>query len=303
MIFAVQPEAGVSAQPALQPAGNGNQLKVTGPQNISTAAAACQWTYYPVIGGKLQPQKLLYKDPDNTPIVNLSLGNPFKGNSLKGSLTPLANTGSADFDGDNKTDVFRTTPRSDGNLQWQYSSGGGAPGRTWPMPALISRPRCLQFGNFDGDAKTDVFATQYVNGIAKLTSGCIRPAAGQASSPWALPPNYPSLQTLGDFNGDGVTDVFVATERTALPVGLFSRRRGSPGQPGLLQAPICRCCASAISTATARPTSSPPPRQQTAPTNGSTPAGGRPATPTWPPPASPTRSCSSATSTATARPT
>src|ERR1019366_4265392 len=90
----------------------GSQL---GPVNV----ASCQWTYYPISGGQLQPEQALFNDPDNTPIINLSLGNPFKGKALQ-----LSSTGSTDFDGDNKTDVFRTLPRLDGNLQWQYSSGG-----------------------------------------------------------------------------------------------------------------------------------------------------------------------------------
>ena len=110
IFLVLQPTAPISAQSAdaRQPAG-------AVPQPATTGAASCQWGYYPVMSGKLQPELALFNDPDNTPIANISLGNPFKGKTSQ-----LANSGSIDFNGDNKTDVLRTVPRSDGNLQWQY---------------------------------------------------------------------------------------------------------------------------------------------------------------------------------------
>ena len=101
------------------------------------------------MGGALQPPQTLYNDPANTPIVDLSLGNLFKGKA-----NPLASRGSTDFNGDNKTDVFRTFVRGDGSLQWQYSSAGAGP---WQDLAFAD-PLPLQFGEFNGNFKTDVFA-------------------------------------------------------------------------------------------------------------------------------------------------
>ena len=119
IILTLQPSAEISAQPLSQQSRNINQVVLSKYQNVSASAATgCQWTYYPISGGKLQPEQFLFNDPDNTPIVNLSLGNMFKGKA-----THLNTTGSTDFNGDNKTDIFRTIPRLDGNLQWQYSSG------------------------------------------------------------------------------------------------------------------------------------------------------------------------------------
>ena len=112
MILAIQPTAGNSAHQVLQQPGNTSQFTLSEPQKLAASASSCQWTYYPIKNAKLQPEQPLFNDPDNTPIIDLSLGNMFKGKS-----THLASTGSTDFDGDNKTDVFRTLPRGDGNLQ------------------------------------------------------------------------------------------------------------------------------------------------------------------------------------------
>src|SRR5258708_5774517 len=114
LLLGLAPAAATSPQAVAVPP------MAVGPATSATpATSSCQWTYYPISGGALQPPQALYNDPDNTPIINLSTGSLFKGKA-----THLASRGSTDFDGDNKTDVFRTTPKGDGNLQWQYSSGG-----------------------------------------------------------------------------------------------------------------------------------------------------------------------------------
>src|SRR5689334_10978688 len=108
-------------------------------QPLVTASAApasnpgCQWTYYPVSGGHLQAEQLLFNDPDNTPIASLSVGNPFKGKPALAAS--LASIGSADLNGDGKTDVFRTLPFDANNLRWQYSSGGAG---TWQNLIVVT---------------------------------------------------------------------------------------------------------------------------------------------------------------------
>ncbi len=160
LIFALLPTLKISAQPVLSPLGNKSQSTLTEPQPQAADAAGCQWTYYPVSGGKLQPEQPLFNDPDNTPIVNLSLGNLFKGKAAH-----LAGTGSTDLDGDNKTDVFRTVPRNDGNLEWQYSSGGAKPWQNLGYASATLPATALQFGDINGDLKTDVFANYYNPGL------------------------------------------------------------------------------------------------------------------------------------------
>ena len=221
MMLALLPAANTSAQPALQPPGNQSPQTVAQPQPSSAGAAGCQWTYYPISGGKLQPAQPLYNDPDNTPIANLSVGNMFLGKAGQ-----LDTTGSTDFDADNKTDVFRTTPVVDGNLQWQYSSGGLGAWQDLAHAGPELPASLLQFGNFDGNAKTDVFANSY----------------SFPNYNWLYSPdgtgNFVTLHTtsdfadrlaLGDFDGDGVTDVFTATNTGSFEQwGYYDGGTGAP---------------------------------------------------------------------------
>lgn len=200
LVFSLLPFASASAQPAGRP----GPTSPSAAQPLSPGASACQWTYYPIKNGKLQPELPLLNDPDNTPIANLNLGSMFLGKSAK-----LAATGSADFNGDNKTDVFRAIPRTDGNLQWQYSSGGAAPWQNlaYADPSLLASQ--LQFGEFDGDAKSDVFANLYTfpTYYWDYSSG------GTGSFVNLQSTGFFSVRlTLGDFNGDGVTDIFEANQ-------------------------------------------------------------------------------------------
>ena len=201
---AAPPLAVTAAQPLAQPAGSKGQAAPSGSQK--PAAAGCQWSYYSISGGHLQSPVLLYNDPDNTPIANLSVGNPFKGKAAV-----LASTGSIDFDGDNKTDVFRTAPRLDGNLQWEYSSGGAGAWQTqtlaYAVPELPTSR--LQFGDFNGDHITDVFANNYFSGAYHWQYS----PSGQTSFVTLHTTNaFADRLALGDFNNDGVTDVFTATD-------------------------------------------------------------------------------------------
>jgi len=98
LIVVLQPWAPASAAPVARPPA--------GLAADPASPAGCQWTYYPVSSGHLQAEQLLYNDPDNTPIANLSAGNPFKGKPAPAAS--LSSTGSADLNDDGKTDVSAT---------------------------------------------------------------------------------------------------------------------------------------------------------------------------------------------------
>jgi hypothetical protein len=216
LLATLSPAAITSAQPAPQPlagqAASRGPAPAASPQPRAASAAGaagCQWSYYPVVGGHLQPEHLLYNDPDNTPIANLSVGTPFRSNAtFGGHLGQLASTGSADFNGDNTTDVFRTTPRNDGNLQWQYSNGGAGAWQDLAYAGPEFPVSQLQFGDFNGDGLTDVFANVY-----NFPTYYWSYSSGGTG-------NFTTLHTtgdfadrlaLGDFDADGFTDVFTAT--------------------------------------------------------------------------------------------
>ena len=147
------------------------------------------------------------------------------------------------FDDDEITDVFSTKAIAG---KWAYSSGGNGP---WiPLATSAIELPDLAFGYFDDDEITDVFSTKAIAGKWAYSSGGNAPWAPLATS--GVPVDrlkvgyfdeevnqtysYPGQQGvvfiranhswqllrdsdvrlsqigLGDFNGDGITDVFTS---------------------------------------------------------------------------------------------
>jgi hypothetical protein len=166
--------------------------------------AGCQWLYS--AGGAGQFANL-FSDPDATPLQKLRFGAAFvESNSI-------ARNGLLDFDGDNRQDIFRAVPRQDGYLQWQYSPGGAG---AWVNLAYAGIPLAeLRFGDFDGDRKTDVFAAvPQADGSRQwsYSSGGVANFAVLKTVSAAVHALYGAPQP-GDFDGDGVTDLFVTSPR------------------------------------------------------------------------------------------
>ncbi|MCB0609146.1 MAG: VCBS repeat-containing protein [Lewinella sp.] len=111
---------------------------------------------------------------------------------------PMSNLRFGDFNGDGKTDVFKST-----GGKWYYSPGGAG---SWVV--LQSNPNTvdkLAFGDFNGDHKTDVFYV--LGGQWKYSSGGVAAWTNIAQAPGSSVENL----AFGDFNGDGKTDVFTVT--------------------------------------------------------------------------------------------
>ena len=161
------------------------------------ALPSCVWKVYDAARG--EPQTI-FTDPDATPPFAMRLDGGFR----TGGGT-LSQNGGIDFDGDGRTDPFRLTNRSGGGLQWQYVSGGlpaGWQNLTYAFDDLST----LRFGDFDGDGKSDVFATHYSGSTQQWVfssggTGAYQNLAFASSSVFI---------DLGRFDGDFKTDVFGA---------------------------------------------------------------------------------------------
>ncbi|MCW5858706.1 MAG: VCBS repeat-containing protein [Caldilineales bacterium] len=164
----------------------------------------CQWVYS--AGGRASFANL-FKDNDLTPLSDLRLGDGFV------NTTGIARNGFLDFDGDNHQDVFRVKLRPDGFLQWQYSPDSR---NDWQNLAYAGVPLAdLRFGDFNGDGKTDVFAPlPQADGSRQWLIS----QSGVANFQWLRTISAAEVAAytaprVGDFNGDGIADIFVAQPR------------------------------------------------------------------------------------------
>lgn len=169
-----------------------------------TPASGCQWLYS---AGGVGQFANLFLDLDATSLPALRFGTTFV------ETSNIARNGLLDFDGDNRQDVFRVVPRQDGFLQWQYSPGGAG---AWVNLAYAGIPLAhLRFGDFDGDRRTDVFAAVPQADGSRQWSYSARGVANFAvlKTVSAVTHALYGIPQPGDFDGDGVTDLFVTEPR------------------------------------------------------------------------------------------
>ena len=176
-IVGLQPLAPAVAAPAAPP------LRAS-PAPLAAAAPAstsCQWSYYPISGGQLQPEQLLYHDPFNTPIGEISTGNLV--------YTALAN-GLGGFQ-----------PLSS---QQSYGSSGWADYRLFND--LI--------GDVNGDGRSDlVWWSRYQDAAGPASHNLVAVGVANASGAFLVHPaqdfahDWNGDAFLADFNRDGRADL------------------------------------------------------------------------------------------------
>jgi hypothetical protein len=129
------------------------------------------------------------------------------GNSSPPFTNPTDQIGVGDFDGDGIQDTFLAT-----GTAWYFSPGGQAAWRF--LSARTDRIGSLLFGDFDGDGRTDVVAIN-PSGQIVVSWGGVSPFEVLNANPCTsgVPVTCPTSVAdlaVGDFDGDGVSDLFFA---------------------------------------------------------------------------------------------
>ncbi|NIG65540.1 FG-GAP-like repeat-containing protein [Microbacterium sp. Be9] len=156
---------------------------------------------FPGLGGAVAPP--VDTDGDGIPnVIDVCPASP--GVSFYEGCPIPRSANNTDFTGDGIADVFFSHP----NGQWWVSENGTSAWNAINTGGVA--PGVLQFADFDGDGKSDVFWPDPATGNWYVSYG--------GTTAWALlsaangTPGH-ELQ-LGDFNGDGKADVFWANAGT-----------------------------------------------------------------------------------------
>jgi FG-GAP-like repeat len=147
-----------------------------------------------------------YHSPSNFPI---EISSSQFADSSPPFTDPTASLRVGDFDGDGVQDLFLAT-----GTAWYFSPGGA---REWRfLSAKTDTIDQLLFGDFDGDGRTDVVAIhdgQFVvswGGVSDWEVLNPNPTGGNLF----LLPSAVTAMAVGDFDGNGVSDIFYADGQT-----------------------------------------------------------------------------------------
>jgi|SRR5579859_4486918 len=149
---------------------------------------------------------------------NVSYSGTTSFQQINSATTLLADMQFGDIDGDGITDVFTTMPNGN-QWEWRYSSAGSAAYQTI-VTTDLQNP--LLAGDFDGDHRTDFFFTTPLgDGNNQWWYFYYRtnPSA-VGSTKLAYDPTPPDQLRFGNFDGDGITDVFTLKQDCTLNLPL-----------------------------------------------------------------------------------
>jgi len=143
--------------------------------------------------------------------------------------TPLSELQFGDIDGDGHTDVFTTLP-DNGNFDWFYSSAAHGSYQTIATGRPQSVHEMLLAGQFDPDNGlgffhgSDFFYTQpRFDGTNQWWYAHYKTTPSVGDIPLAYDSTPPDQLRFGDFNGDGVTDVFKLQQRCTADLPFLAR--------------------------------------------------------------------------------
>jgi hypothetical protein len=181
-----------------------NTFLHSGHENINQRGTPCRFTaIHDNIFVQSQGDAIVTRTTD--PGKHVVYDNIFK------APNPTSDLAVGDFDGDGIADIFVGTGKA-----WYFSSGGQAEWRI--LNRMPEHASSLLFGDLDGDGRTDVIALhaasldvswgglspwQTVNNLALDGQGI---PTGLPNTAWKL-----SDLAVGDFDGDGRADLFLAT--------------------------------------------------------------------------------------------
>ncbi len=141
---------------------------------------------------------------------------------INSATTLLPDMQFGDVNGDGHTDVFTTVPNGP-NWEWKYSSAGSGP---YQSIVITNLQNPLLAGDFDGDHRTDFFyTTPRLDGTNQWWYEYYHtnPTVAIGSNPLAYDATSPNQLRFGDFNGDGITDVFTLKQDCTLNLPLVVR--------------------------------------------------------------------------------